>query len=225
MEYISFLFLKSKAKIMGVEENLAILMADLTGYTALTETHGAISAADLIDKYLEIVAGCLVGDSRLKERTGDEIMIVATSADALLATGMMIMKNTSKEENFLQVHGGLHYGKILNRNNSYYGSAINLTARITSKAKPGTLWCSEEFIGALTNTSSLRLQSKGKHSFKNINEEVEIVELAHEFKDSFNIDPVCRMLILNKEIAIKHAESHDVYFCSAACRDAYKSKN
>ena len=43
-----------------MEENLAILMADLSGYTALTETHGAVSAANLIDRYVEIVEKCLV---------------------------------------------------------------------------------------------------------------------------------------------------------------------
>ncbi|MEO5564947.1 MAG: adenylate/guanylate cyclase domain-containing protein [Chitinophagaceae bacterium] len=208
---------------MGVEENVAILMADLIGYTALTETHGALSAADMIDKYVEIVENCLVGDSRLIERTGDEVMIVSTSPDFLLATAMMITKNTSKEENFLQVHGGLHYGKVLRRNNSYFGSAINITARITSKANPGTIWCSEEFINALANKDFLKLQSKGKHSFKNINEEIGIVELAHEFEESFYVDPVGRMLILNKEIAIKHAVSEDIYFCSAGCRDIYTS--
>ena len=32
-------------------------MADLSGYTALTETHGAHSAADLVEKYIEMVRG------------------------------------------------------------------------------------------------------------------------------------------------------------------------
>src|SRR5262245_25347056 len=113
-----------------MEENIAVLMADLSGYTALTEIHGAVSAADLIDKYIEIVEGCLVGDCKLKERTGDAVMIVSASPDSLLATALMIMKYTSMEENFLQVHGGLHYGKVLRRNDSYFGSTINLTARI-----------------------------------------------------------------------------------------------
>ena len=45
-------------------EKIAILIADLSGYSALTETHGAVSAADLIDKYLGIVEDCLVGDSK-----------------------------------------------------------------------------------------------------------------------------------------------------------------
>lgn len=208
---------------MSVEEDIAILMADLTGYTALTETHGALSAANMIDKYLQIVENCLVGDSELKERTGDQVIIVSSSPDSLLATAMMIMKNTSNEENFLQVHGGLHYGKVLKRNNSYYGSTINLTARITSKASAGTFWCSEEFINAIKDRSCLvNLQPKGKHSFKNINGETEISELAHGFKESFYIDPVCRMLILNKHTATKHPEAEDIYFCSEACLNAYK---
>src|SRR6476661_738766 len=113
---------------MVMEENIAILMADLSGYTALTETHGAESAADLIDKYLEIVQASLIGDCQLKERTGDEVMIVSASADFLLLTAIMMLRNTSGEENFLQVHGGLHYGTVLKRNNSYFGSAINLTS-------------------------------------------------------------------------------------------------
>jgi len=86
-----------------MEKNIAILMADLSGYTALTETHGSIAAADIIDKYIGIVENCLVGDCRVHERTGDELMIVSDSPDFLLATALMIGKNTSNEENFLQV--------------------------------------------------------------------------------------------------------------------------
>lgn len=46
-----------------MEKSVAILMADLSGYTALTETHGAASAANLTDKYIRIAENCLVGDS------------------------------------------------------------------------------------------------------------------------------------------------------------------
>jgi len=143
-----------------MEENIAILMADLSGYSALTETHGAASAADLIYKYLDIVQGCLVGDCELKERTGDEVMIVSSSSDFLLHTAVMSMKNTSEEESFLQVHGGLHYGKILKRNGSYFGLTINLSSRIASNATPGTFWCSEDFIAASLINLCIRLNQK-----------------------------------------------------------------
>lgn len=207
-----------------MEENIAILMADLSGYTALTETHGAATAADLIDKYLEIVQGCLVGDSELKERTGDEVIIVSASADFLLSTAFMIMKNTSKEENFLEVHGGLHYGNVLRRRDSYFGSAINLTSRIAAKATPGTFWCSDDFLEALTDKSTIALEPKGKHRFKNMAEEKEIAELLNPKGNAFFVDPVCRMLILDKTTAIQHPQNADLFFCSQTCLHTFTTK-
>ena len=204
-----------------MEQNLAVLIADLTGYTALTETHGPVSAADLIDKYVTIIKNCLVGDCNLHERTGDEVMIISTSPDCLLATSLMIMNETSKEENFLQVHGGLHFGKILKRNNSYFGTVINLTSRIAAKADPGTFLCSEEFVNSLSDGSSDGLKSKGKHSFKNISGEKEMFEISNNNKIPFLIDPVCRMLILDTNKATRHPGSKDIFFCSPDCMNIY----
>jgi len=204
-----------------MEENIAILMADLSGYTALTETHGSVSAADLIDRYVEIVEGCLVGDTRLKERTGDEVMIVSKSPDSLLASAYQIMKATSGEDNFLQVHGGLHYGNVLKRRDSYFGSSINLTSRIAAKADPGTFWCSEDFVNSLSDKSLVEMHAKGKHSFKNVSGEKEMYELRGEDKRSFFIDSVCRMMILDTNKAVKHPTSEGTFFCSTACLNIF----
>ena len=46
-----------------MEQDIAILIADLTGYTSLTDTHGASAAADLIDKFMGIVEKSLFGSS------------------------------------------------------------------------------------------------------------------------------------------------------------------
>jgi len=207
-----------------MEEDIAILIADLSGYTALTETHGSVSAADLIDKFQAIIETCLVGDSKVHERTGDEVMIISNSADSLLATALMMINKTSTEENFLQIHGGLHYGKILKRNNSYFGTTINLTSRIASKAEPGSFWCSEEFVNSLADKSRTALQSKGKHGFKNINEEKEMFMISTEFKPLFFVDPVCRMLLLDARNAVKHPESSEIFFCSTDCLNIYTKK-
>ncbi len=204
-----------------MEKDMAILMADLSGYTALTETHGAVSAADLIDKYIDIVKNCLVGDSELAERTGDEVMIVSASADFLLATAIMIIQNTSKEHNFLQLHGGMHYGKVLKRNDSYFGTAINLTSRIASTAGPGSFWCSEQFVNALSDKTMIKMQSKGRYSFKNLNQENDLFEMFFEQHNAFYIDPVCRMLIVNKDKAIPHPKLENIFFCSPGCLEKY----
>ncbi len=206
-----------------MEKYIAILMADLSGYTALTETHGAMLAADLIDKYIHIAKNCLVGDSKLHQRTGDEIMFVSDYPDNLLATALNLEANTTNEENFLQVHGGLHFGKVLKRADNYFGSTVNLVSRIAANAIAGTFWCSGDFVNSLKDKSICAFKSKGNHLFKNINGPKEIFEVTMEKTKTNYIDPVCRMLIVNPQNAIHHPNEEELYFCSSQCLEEYQA--
>ena len=82
---------------------MAILMADLSGYTALTEIHGAMSAARLVTKYLELVDISLHGTARLLERVGDQVVVVADGADDLATTAINLLSNAANEASFLRV--------------------------------------------------------------------------------------------------------------------------
>jgi adenylate cyclase len=203
-----------------MEQDIAILIADLSGYTALTETHGSFTAADMIDKYVEIVNDCLVGECVLHQRVGDEVMIVSPSADDLATTAILLIERCSAEHNFLQLHGGLHYGKVLKRGNSYFGSVINLTSRIATNAGKGTFWCSHEFVNALREKQKFTFRSQGRPTFKNVTEQNEVLELVIDNAHAFHIDPICKMLIHKKESAIRHPQQ-DIFFCSANCMDIY----
>jgi len=207
-----------------MEEHIAILIADLSGYTSLTDTHGATAAADLIEKYIDIMERSLVGTSKFHQRTGDEVLVVSSSADDLLGTAIALIKNASTEHEFLQVHGGLHYGKILKRKGDYFGNTINLTSRIAGKASPGTLWCSDDFIKALMNDSDAVFEAKGKHSFKNLPSQTEVFEIIIDHGEILHIDPVCRMLIRDKTNALPHPENNELYFCSEACLNVHLGK-
>ena len=204
-----------------METNVAILMADLSGYSALTETHGSVSAADLIDKYISMAEKCLIGDCRLHQQTGDELMFVSDSSDVMLATAKQLAAEAAKVEYFLQVHGGLHYGAVLKRGGNYFGSTVNLTARIAAKAMAGTFYCSAEFIDSIADKSTCIFQSRGSHPLKNISEEKELFELSIDKIKSNHIDPVCRMLILNPAEALRHPDA-EIYFCSSQCLNVYK---
>ncbi len=207
-----------------MEQNIAILIADLTGYTALTETHGASSAADLIDRYIEIVNNSLVGESHLHERVGDEVVIVSDSPDDLLSTAVVMLQNVFREYNFLQIHGALHYGKILKRNNNLFGSALNLTSRIASTARPGAFLCSNDFLNALEDKNSYSFTSIGRNNFKNVSEEREVFEIAIEKPEGLHVDPVCRMLLTEPEKRISHPVRSDLFFCSANCLEIFMER-
>jgi class 3 adenylate cyclase/YHS domain-containing protein len=205
-----------------MEQDIAILMADLSGYTALTETHGHFSAADLIDKYINIAENCLVGNTKMHERTGDEIMFISDSPDSLLETALNLEARTVCEENFLLVHGGLHFGKVLKRSGSYFGSTINLVSRIAAKAAPGTFWCSVDFVNAIKDRSVCTFITKGNHLFKNITEEKEVFELGIERIKTSYVDPVCRMVIVNVQNAVYDPREGGIYFCSPKCLEIYR---
>lgn len=206
-----------------VERNLAILIADLSGYTALTEAHGAVSAAELIERFLRIVQDSLVGDSHLHQRRGDEVMIVSESPDNLLSTALLLGKNSSRENNFLLLHGGLHYGPVLERDNEYFGSVINFTSRIAAKASAGSFWCSKEFRDAVKNPLLCEFAAMGIHELKNIAGEKEIFQIICDKADFLAIDPVCRMLILSQNKAIPHPQEANIFFCSENCLNMYES--
>jgi adenylate cyclase len=205
----------------AMEQNIAILIADLSGYTALTEVHGAAMAADIIDAYLEMVHVSLVGNSRLHGRVGDEVLIVSDAADSLLATGVQLLQKSHIQPDFLQLHGALHYGMVLNRNNDYYGNTVNLTSRMASKANAGTMVCSTDFIQALNNKEVLQFQSKGTYSFKNVREERELLEIVIDRPDVFQTDPVCRMLVNAEDKKYSHPIKSGIFFCSQNCLDIY----
>ena len=86
----------------------------------------------------------------------------------------------------------------------------------------GTFWCSGDFIESLIEKSAVSFQPKGKHSFKNVNEEKEMAEIVNPHASSLTIDPVCRMLILDKSLAIQHPKNIELFFCSQACLHNFK---
>lgn len=98
-----------------MEVNIAIMMADLSGYTAMTEIHGAASAINIIDKYLAIVKKSLVGSSHLHQRVGDEMVIVANTAEDLAYTSTFLFEYAHNENQFLPLHAGLHYGPVIKK--------------------------------------------------------------------------------------------------------------
>lgn len=208
-----------------MEQELAILIADLSGYSAMTEIHGSFSAADMIDKYINIVNDSLVGDSFLHERVGDEVMIISSSPDNLLATAEILCKNLSEENHFLQIHAGLHYGQLLKRGNGFFGSALNITSRIASLAEPGTVRCSETFFRKLSPASASNFKPIGKSAFKNISEPLEIFELDREYKIDFHIDPVCRMIVFDHSKSFTHPSDPKKVFCSEQCRQIYMANS
>ena len=160
-----------------MENTIGILMADLSGYTALTEVHGDRAAMLVINKFIDIAKKSLAGESKLLERAGDQLVIISEDADDLARTAMALLRNSERESYFLPIHAGLHYGTVFEHNGHYYGSTLNLASRISSRAKGNRILCSGDFIDAMAEPELYRTIYHGSVNFKNVFEAREIFEL------------------------------------------------
>jgi adenylate cyclase len=113
---------------------VAIAFADLAGYTRLTEEAGDDEAVDIVERFVEGVANTLPDSARIIKTIGDEVMVVASDAAALLdwAVGFQALQ---AERPLPRI--GLHQGLTLYRDGDYYGREVNLAARVGARAAGG----------------------------------------------------------------------------------------
>jgi class 3 adenylate cyclase len=186
---------------MGMEKLIAILMADLSGYTAMTEVHGPAQAISMVDKFITLTERLFVGRSRLFERVGDQVVVISEDVDDLARTAVALHINSKKETHFLPVQAGLHFGSVLEQYGSFYGSTVNIAARIASEAKDGSLLASFEFITALKNAKSFHYKLYGTRHFKNVLSPTRLFNIIPEVTDRVyihHVDPVCLYAIGRK---------------------------
>lgn len=125
------------------EVEVAFLMADLSGFTALTETHGDMHAAIVAMRYAEIAQSALDSRARLVERVGDQVLIVAPDGASAVRTAMSVFEAIEREPLLPSLRAGIHGGRVVEQDGRYFGRALNLRARVTAHARAGQILCTE----------------------------------------------------------------------------------
>ena len=203
---------------MAMEKDIAIMMADLTGYTAMTDAHGGASAARMVRKYMELVDTTLVGSSKVIQRIGDQVVIIGDNATDVLLTGQGLNKVTSDEHHFLSIHAGLHFGEVFIEDDNLFGSTINVAARIMNIAQGGEILCSQNFLSQLPDRSPFEFI--GAHKLKNVVEPIELFRFSVPV--TLSLDPVCHMQVDPQRSPYTVTLDHTTYhFCSPHCRDRF----
>lgn len=208
------------------ETDAVFLMADLSGFTALTEAHGSLRAADLVARYTEIVRAVLAPGVRFLERAGDAVVLVADEAAPAIRTAIGLREAVEREPLFPMVRIGLHAGRVAERGGEYFGAALNLTARVTAHARPGQILSTDPVATRARALGDVEVCSLGAVKFKNLSEPVPVFELVCRPGEAPPvIDPVCRMRV-DPETAVARIVHEDTprYFCSLECARAFLEK-
>ncbi len=200
------------------------LVADLSGYSALTEVHGSISAAKIVTRFVEIVHDALYPHTRLAQRVGDEVLVVGTDAVSVLWTAIKLRDRVEQEPYFLTVHAGIHAGNVFEQDGQYFGTALNLASRIAARAWGAQILCTEQVTRMAGAMEGLEFRALGTTYFKNITEPVAVFEVIARSQNQATkaIDPVCHMQVAPDTAPARLPfGGKTYYFCSFDCARAF----
>jgi adenylate cyclase len=126
------------------------VFADLVGYTALTEERGDEAAARLAREFRRTMCALSRdhGASQVKSM-GDGVMIWAPDPAAAVTLAARTVDEVGSRQDLLPVRIGVHTGPAVMRGCDWYGSAVNVAARLAREAEPN-----QALVSAATQTAA-----------------------------------------------------------------------
>lgn len=117
----------------------AVVFADLTGFTSLTEEEGDQLAARRASTLSELaVSAAATHGGRLVKQLGDGVMLVFGAADRAVDAALGLRRAASTA-GLPALHIGICAGRMIERDGDYFGRTVNLAARLSSVAGPGEI--------------------------------------------------------------------------------------
>lgn len=211
---------------MRGEQEHTFVFADLAGFTALTEAHGDEEAADLAGEFIDAIRAVLpeYGGEEVK-CIGDAVMVHCRDAGQAVRLGVRAANELGARPGFPSVRVGINTGSAVERRGDWFGSTVNVAARVSGAAAGGEVLLTEATRLAAGSLERIHLQPRGRRLLKNLAEPVQLYAAVAEADRSaagLPIDPVCRMAVDPDHSAgtLRHAGA-EYFFCSLGCASAF----
>src|SRR5687768_10842483 len=148
------------------------LFADISGYSRLSEIGGDEVAAELaIGFAAEAERIAREHGAEIVKRVGDAVMLRCDCAAELINLGLRLHDELGAR---IPIHVGIHTGCALARSGDWWGSTVNVAARVADAADAGQLLITEATRKAAGELGRARLRGLGLYRFKNISSPVRV---------------------------------------------------
>ena len=206
--------------------NATFLFADIAGFTALTEAHGDEEAAALVADFCAAIRAELPASGGSQVKTiGDAVMLAIPDPAAAILLGLRITHELMRGHGAPAVRVGLHHGPAIERAGDYFGSAVNLAARVSAEASGGEVLLTGHTAALAPRLDGVLYEPRGRRELRNIREPVELfaaVRASEASQGRLPCDPVCRMAVDPERAAGRLTYQDTAYFfCSLACAAAF----
>lgn len=206
-----------------MNDDRTIVFLDLTGFTALTDTHGDHVAVAVIDRFIETVAAALDGGGRLVKTLGDGVLLEATDPAAAITVADAVSHGLHDSDRMPEVTGGIATGPVIDRGDDVLGAVVNLAARLADLAPAGELRVTEPAARAAA-AAGWQVEPLGLNDIRGIHEPVAVFRVLLCHPDDCVTDPVCGMRITpgpgTPGLAVAGGT---ISFCSSGCRQRFRS--
>ncbi|HWC26800.1 MAG TPA: adenylate/guanylate cyclase domain-containing protein [Solirubrobacteraceae bacterium] len=153
---------------MNASADHTFLFADLVAYTAFTERVGDDAAADVAVAFQAAAAhlaeqcGCEV-----IKNLGDAVMIHGDDAARVVALALRLRRELADEGWCPPLRMGVHSGSAVPRGDDWYGSTVNVAARVADAAGAGEILLSVTTREQIAR-AGVAIADRGARTFKNV---------------------------------------------------------
>lgn len=149
------------------------LFSDLVGFTTLAAQLGDDHAAEVALQFHDRVRR-LAAQHRAEEikTIGDGVMLRGEDPALAVRLGLRIVNDLEEIPEFPLVRTGIHTGPAVERARDWYGTTVNVAARLCAAAGGGEVLVSEATCAAAGDLPRVELAERRLHWLKNVVEPV-----------------------------------------------------
>ena len=120
---------------------MAVCFVDIVGYTTHSKALEEYELVAWIEGFEQVATGTVVDHGgRVIKTIGDEILFTTDDPAAAAEIALALTDRGGDEDDpFPPVRAGIAYGLVVSRLGDVFGPTVNIAARLTSVARPGTV--------------------------------------------------------------------------------------
>jgi adenylate cyclase len=136
----------------GRTSERAVCFVDIVGYTSRSRTLSDRELVSWLEAFETAALDVVVEHGgQIIKNIGDELLIVTDSAAEAAAIALeLTRRGADPDDDFPAVRAGVAHGEVVTRLGDVFGPVVNIAARLTSVARPGSVLIDEGMYTALT---------------------------------------------------------------------------
>ncbi|OHC81613.1 MAG: hypothetical protein A3G73_02965 [Rhodospirillales bacterium RIFCSPLOWO2_12_FULL_67_15] len=161
---------------------ITVMFTDMVGSTALTQTRGQQVAQQVVRAHNRIVRQALTRfNGREIKHTGDGIMASFAQTSGAVDAAIQIQKDTAAHcrdypDLPLQLKIGLNTGEPIAEDGDLFGSTVQLSARITDKAKANEIFVPDS-VRIVCAGKNYKFVNRGGYAMKGFDGDINLFEV------------------------------------------------